>query len=236
MLPLMFILTRSSPTVFNTRITEFNQNLLESSCPYIAYPTSIDLDDSNPYCRDILNLLENRNDFENSERELHNIKISEINNKTYLHLFTKVHHYDSVTYRDIFAVLKEVLNKQTEQYHRIIPIYQASYYIHFLITLITDISISGAYRPAFNNRVDASHGGTTPHRSHGLGLSFNDVLVFTRPLEGHQFLEHATGAETCYVPGAKSARRLDVAESTHRSIRDVALLSFVRPILSKAAL
>ncbi|KAJ0178487.1 hypothetical protein K1T71_006310 [Dendrolimus kikuchii] len=108
MLPLMFILTRSSPTVFNTRITEFNQNLLESSCPYIAYPTSIDLDDSNPYCRDILNLLENRNDFENSERELHNIKISEINNKTYLHLFTKVHHYDSVTYRDIFAVLKEI--------------------------------------------------------------------------------------------------------------------------------
>ncbi|KAJ0178436.1 hypothetical protein K1T71_006259 [Dendrolimus kikuchii] len=106
--------TNSHDSFFPSRLTEsrvirqeFNQNLLESSCPYIAYPTSIDLDDSNPYCRDILNLLENRNDFENSERELHNIKISEINNKTYLHLFTKVHHYDSVTYRDIFAVLKE---------------------------------------------------------------------------------------------------------------------------------
>ncbi|KAJ0173294.1 hypothetical protein K1T71_011470 [Dendrolimus kikuchii] len=114
-----YIRTRSSPTVFNTRITEFNQNLLESLCPYIAYPTSIDLDDSNPYCRDILNLLENRNDFENSERELHNIKISEINNKTYLHLFTKVHHYDSVTYRDIFAVLKEVRNNLVISYPQV---------------------------------------------------------------------------------------------------------------------
>ncbi|CAG4993531.1 unnamed protein product [Colias eurytheme] len=111
-----FIRNRSSPTMCDTEVVEHNENLLKTTCSVIAYPTSIDLDDSNPYCNNILELLDDKQSFILSEKELHKIKISTVNNKIYFHLFTKVHHFESASYKDIFVVLKE-LRKQLVIYH-----------------------------------------------------------------------------------------------------------------------
>ncbi|CAB3249675.1 unnamed protein product [Arctia plantaginis] len=57
--------------VFNTKIIEYNESLLKTSCKTVIIPTSIDLDESNPYVEEILGTLENREVIFNQEKQLH---------------------------------------------------------------------------------------------------------------------------------------------------------------------
>lgn len=98
-----------SPTkTHDTIILEHNEDLLKCSQKLIIIPTSIDMDESLPYIQDIINNCPNpqRDEFLKKERSLHTVSPLTIENKTYLFLFTKVHHFDDNSYPDIFKSLK----------------------------------------------------------------------------------------------------------------------------------
>lgn len=99
---------KSPAKSLDTSIIEHNENLLKCTQKLIIIPTSIDMDESMPYVQEILdNCLEpNRTEFLKLERSLHSFLPLTVENKTYLFLFTKVHHFDDYSYPDIFKSLK----------------------------------------------------------------------------------------------------------------------------------
>ncbi|XP_062532989.1 uncharacterized protein LOC101738890 [Bombyx mori] len=98
---------KSNTLTFNTNIKEHNQSIMKSSCKIIIIPTSIDLDESNPYIEEILSNNENSDNIINDEKELYTFKKFSSSGKTFYLLFTKVHHFDESSYKDIFNTLKK---------------------------------------------------------------------------------------------------------------------------------
>lgn len=97
---------------FNTEIYEHNESLLKSSDKILLVPTSIDLDESNPYIEQILNNTPNSQEIIESEKQLHSFLQTELNNnKTCYLMFTKVHHFDEASYSEIFETIKHVRNR-----------------------------------------------------------------------------------------------------------------------------
>lgn len=93
---------------FNTEIEEYNESLTKCNAKIILVPTSIDLDESNPYIQEILGDSTLSTEIHDSEKELYLFKKIEKDNKTYYLLFTKVHHFDEASYPEIFKTLKTV--------------------------------------------------------------------------------------------------------------------------------
>ncbi|CAF4870377.1 unnamed protein product [Pieris macdunnoughi] len=96
---------------FNVNIEEFNESLIKTNSKVILVPTSIDLDESNPYVLDILTDPEILEKAQNSEKELFSFQKIEFNNKMYYFIFTKVHHFDEASYPEIFQTLKNIRNE-----------------------------------------------------------------------------------------------------------------------------
>lgn len=96
---------------YNTEVVEHNESLLKSTCKVILIPTSIDLDESNPYVQGILDNLENCEDIFDAEKELYSFQRLTLNNKIFYFLFVKVHHFDESSYPEIFETLKRVKNE-----------------------------------------------------------------------------------------------------------------------------
>lgn len=98
--------SRQSKDPFNTNIQEFNDSLLKAKCKLIAYPTSIDLDESVPYCSEIIEMSTTMPDIREVERELYSFYSTGNASHLFTHLFVRVHFYDEFTYKDIFNVLR----------------------------------------------------------------------------------------------------------------------------------
>lgn len=96
---------------FNTEIQEFNESLMKCNSKIILVPTSIDLDESNPYLQDILNDPEVLEKARENEKELFSFQKIETSNKIYYLLFFKVHHFDETSYPEIFQTLKTIRNE-----------------------------------------------------------------------------------------------------------------------------
>ncbi|XP_063895318.1 uncharacterized protein LOC135118122 [Helicoverpa armigera] len=92
---------------FDTTIQEYNESLLKAKCKLIAYPTSIDLDDSVPYCKDIIDLSTSQPNVRDIERELYTLYSTSNDKHLFTHLFVRVHHYDEMSYKDIYRLLVE---------------------------------------------------------------------------------------------------------------------------------
>ncbi|KAL0867440.1 hypothetical protein ABMA27_008227 [Loxostege sticticalis] len=91
---------------FNTNILEHNESLLKTNSKVILIPTSIDLDESNPYIQDILSETDDPSRTTDGERELHAFKKLEVKGRTFYLLFTKVYYFEDCTYPEIFKTLK----------------------------------------------------------------------------------------------------------------------------------
>ncbi|CAF4830994.1 unnamed protein product [Pieris macdunnoughi] len=89
----------------NARIQEYNDNILKTSSKHIFIPTSIDLDESNPYVEQILSEIQDPSEILQKERTLYTCLSFELNGKNIYFLFTKVYHFDSCTYEEIFKSL-----------------------------------------------------------------------------------------------------------------------------------
>lgn len=95
---------------YDTIIEEHNDSLLKAKCKMITYPTAIDLDDSIPYCSEIIQLSkfdDNSPDIRTLERELYTFQSTSNDNHVYTHLYLRVHHYDEMMYNDIFNMLRD---------------------------------------------------------------------------------------------------------------------------------
>ncbi|CAG9133440.1 unnamed protein product [Plutella xylostella] len=98
--------TSDPKTNSNTVQKEHKETLLKSPYKIILIPTSLDLDESNPYITEIVLDSENKNEIINSERELHSFKKLEYKNKIIYLMFTKVNHFDESSYPDIYKTIK----------------------------------------------------------------------------------------------------------------------------------
>ena len=96
---------------YNTTIAEHNGNLLKSQHRTIAIPTSLDLDESNPYIQEVLGNHQNPDQISDSEKTLYSNTSINICNKRFFLLYTKVHHFDTSPYADIFETLKNLRNE-----------------------------------------------------------------------------------------------------------------------------
>lgn len=100
-------LSRTSSCTYNAVIEEHNESLLKTKCKLIAYPTSIDLDDAIPYCPEIIELSTDKPCIRDKERELGTVLNSSNDKHIFSHLFVTVHHYDEISYKDIFSILRD---------------------------------------------------------------------------------------------------------------------------------
>jgi hypothetical protein len=99
----------------NTEIEEHLQALHLTKYKLIVCPTSLDFDNSMPYCEEILSQIENSSEIRESEREPYSVLNTTSNGKTYYFLFTKVHHYDEVNYKTIYDLLIKLRNTMIDQ-------------------------------------------------------------------------------------------------------------------------
>ncbi|CAK1554979.1 unnamed protein product [Leptosia nina] len=92
------------------KISECNENILKTNYKHIIIPTSIDLDESNPYVEQVLSEFQNPSEILYKERTLYTCLCLELNTKHIHFLFTKVYHFDSCTYEDIFKCILFIKN------------------------------------------------------------------------------------------------------------------------------
>ncbi|XP_062526266.1 uncharacterized protein LOC134199436 [Bombyx mori] len=108
----VFLKSMSDPNKhYNVQIEEHNQNLLKGQSKTLLIPTSIDLDESNPYVQEIIGNLPTGSNIPNIEKELHSFCKIDSNNKTFYLIFIKVHHFDEASYPEIFETLKRIRNE-----------------------------------------------------------------------------------------------------------------------------
>ncbi|XP_049866081.1 uncharacterized protein LOC126366827 [Pectinophora gossypiella] len=100
-------INRQPDVSYNTIIEEHNQSLLKAKCKLIAYPTSIDLDESVPYCTEIINSSTSEPNIRDIDRELNTYYSTSNDKHVFTHLFIRLNHYDEMSYKDIFNVLRE---------------------------------------------------------------------------------------------------------------------------------
>lgn len=96
---------------YNTIIHEYANKLPSSDSKVIIVPTSIDLDETNPYVEEILANNSDNSEFLNKERSLYSFLTLDSGDKRYYFLFTKVHHFDDVPYPDLFKTLQKLRNE-----------------------------------------------------------------------------------------------------------------------------
>lgn len=104
---------------YDTVVQEHNDSLLKAKCKMITYPSAIDLDDSIPYCSEILEMSkfkEDLPDIRTLERELYTYQSTSNEKHVFTHLFLRVHHYDEVSYKDIFNILRDYRDMITMWY------------------------------------------------------------------------------------------------------------------------
>ncbi|KAJ8730401.1 hypothetical protein PYW07_017439 [Mythimna separata] len=106
-----FLKTISKDFNSNVTIIEHNESLCKTDKKYIIIPTSIDMDESVPYVQEIISNIPNLSEFSLLERTLHTYLKYELENKIYYFLFTKVNHFDTCTYDDIYKSLKSLRNE-----------------------------------------------------------------------------------------------------------------------------
>ncbi|XP_048484046.1 uncharacterized protein LOC125490066 [Plutella xylostella] len=94
----------------NTKIIEHNEKITKAKQKIIVIPTSIDLDESNPFIQEILGIIPDP-EILNKERVLNSFISFENENKLYYLLFFKVHHFDKSCYEDIYKCLKSLRNE-----------------------------------------------------------------------------------------------------------------------------
>ncbi|CAG5041301.1 unnamed protein product [Parnassius apollo] len=92
----------------NTVIEEHQEALHLSKLNNIVCPVSLDFDESIPYCKNILSQLQNPEGIINSEREPYTISCVKQNDKIYYFLYTKIHHFEELTYRNIYNLLMQL--------------------------------------------------------------------------------------------------------------------------------
>ncbi|XP_037870373.1 uncharacterized protein LOC119629252 [Bombyx mori] len=97
-------------TTFNTKVIDQNQNLLKTHCQTILVPTSIDMDESNPYVPEIMETLSNPDETLYREKQLYSFEEVPFGNKVTYLMFVKVHHFDDCSYPEIFQTLKTTRN------------------------------------------------------------------------------------------------------------------------------
>ena len=103
-----FLQINKQPTVsYDTVIEEHNESLLKAKCKLITYPVSLDLDESVPYCSEILNASTSQPDIRNIERELHTYYSTSNDKHVFTHMFVRVNHFDEMSYKDIFNLLRD---------------------------------------------------------------------------------------------------------------------------------
>lgn len=103
-----FLKINRQPSVsYDTNIQEHRDSLLKAKCKLIVYPTSIDLDDCVPYCHDIIESSNSQPDIRTIERELNTFYSTSNEKHLFTHLFLRVNHYDEMTYKDIFNLLRD---------------------------------------------------------------------------------------------------------------------------------
>ena len=95
----------------NVTIIEHNQSLSKTDKKIIIIPTSIDMDESVPYIQEVICNFPNQDEFALLERSLHSFLKYDFDNKTYYFLFTKVNHFDTCTYEDIYKSIKAIRNE-----------------------------------------------------------------------------------------------------------------------------
>lgn len=96
---------------FNTNIHEHNEDITKSKFKIIVLPTSIDLDESNPFIQNTLDSMPDSSVILEKERPLNSFISFTHENKKYYFLFFKVYHFDKSTYRDIYKSLKSLRNE-----------------------------------------------------------------------------------------------------------------------------
>ncbi|XP_022819396.1 uncharacterized protein LOC111351609 [Spodoptera litura] len=104
-------LARKDNTSFNTIIQEHNEDISKSKYKIIILPTSIDLDESNPYVQNIMDNIPNSSEIISKERSLNSFISFENKDKLYYLLFFKVHHFDKSEYPDIYESLRTIRNE-----------------------------------------------------------------------------------------------------------------------------
>lgn len=111
-----FMKTINSKTfTSNAKILESNSSVLKSNDKIIIIPSSIDLDDSNPYVEEIMSEIDNKNEILSKERTLHSYLKVIHNGKCVYFLFTKVNHFDTASYEDIYTSLRNLRNALIQQ-------------------------------------------------------------------------------------------------------------------------
>lgn len=96
---------------FNTNIQEHSENITKSKCKIIVLPTSIDLDESNPFVQNTLDSIPNNSEILDKERTLDSFISFTLENKKFYFLFFKVYHFDKSAYADIYKSLKSLRNE-----------------------------------------------------------------------------------------------------------------------------
>ena len=96
---------------YNTVIIEHNGNLLKTQHKTIAIPISLDLDESIPYIQEVLGNYPNVEQVIQSEKSLHSNATIKIGETNFYLMYTKVHHFETTSYTDIFETLKNLRNE-----------------------------------------------------------------------------------------------------------------------------
>lgn len=112
-------ISQKQSLTYDTIIDEHNESLLKTKCKMITYPSAIDLDDSIPYCSEIIQMSkfnEDIPDIRTVERELFTFQSTSNEKHTFTHLFLRVHHYDDITYKDVFNMLRDYRDMLTTWY------------------------------------------------------------------------------------------------------------------------
>lgn len=111
-----FLKTMNSKTfASDAKILESNTSILKSNDKVIIIPTSIDLDETNPYVEEILSSIENKNEILNKERTLYSFLDFIHNGRRIFFLFTKVYHFDNASYEGIYTSLRNLRNTLIQQ-------------------------------------------------------------------------------------------------------------------------
>jgi transposase InsO family protein len=95
--------------------TEEDKFLINKEKICLVIPTSIDLDEENPYMTEAKELCTNFDEILEQEKELGKVLVVDtLDNRKIYFCFTRVHYFDSNTYWDIFSTLQDLKQKAEE--------------------------------------------------------------------------------------------------------------------------
>ena len=104
-----FYLNEDEPKMHN--FSETDNLLFDSKNTHIAYPTSIDLSDENPFSIDALTKSDEIDSLLSEPKQIYQIYTTKTKNQSIFHCMTKYNHYDNASYKDIFLTLQNLREK-----------------------------------------------------------------------------------------------------------------------------